>query len=259
MGTTDLRFDGDPQDAIASTEEVQYLVEMVNSVFADLGFSTADVDLHYCGVRPLPFVRSGRTGSIPRGHSRHTSQLAGIPLHTLIGGKLTTWRAFGEEVADQILSDIGLPRTQQTRDRLLPGAEDFPDDPEQWCRTTANELGTSTQTLVSLFNLLGTDCRRFIDQTDESNLPHPPELPIPAAVVMEMIQREWVTCLEDLIERRLCLVFGQVVTRSTLEFLADCLIASGRLNATDREAEIERCQSSLQRRYGLCVNDVNSN
>ena len=91
-----------PEAAVATTSEIDYLQLMVNEVFPQVVITAADVDSHYSGVRPLPYMQAGTTSAIPRGHWIESTVAHGFPLDTLIGGKLTTCRALGEQVADRI-------------------------------------------------------------------------------------------------------------------------------------------------------------
>src|SRR5262245_24676730 len=56
VGTTDIPFEGDPAMAVATEEELEYLLAVVADVFPDAGLTRADIAMHQCGVRPLPFV-----------------------------------------------------------------------------------------------------------------------------------------------------------------------------------------------------------
>ncbi|MCA9054924.1 MAG: FAD-dependent oxidoreductase [Planctomycetaceae bacterium] len=69
VGTTDERFEGPPDEAIATPEEIDYLIGMTNHVLPEVGLTLDDVDSHYSGVRPLPYVAAGRTGAISRDHA----------------------------------------------------------------------------------------------------------------------------------------------------------------------------------------------
>jgi len=257
VGTTDLRFEGSPGKVIATEEEIVYLLEMVNSVIEDIDLQRTDVVAHYCGVRPLPYVPSGKTGSIPRGHSCHTSAWNGIPLHTLIGGKLTTWRAFGEEMADRILKDLQQPRITQTGERPIPGAYALDFDVSGWIESTAQETGHPVDAVRSLFGLMGTAAADFLEDSGEA-AETVPTLPLTTSTVQQIIQREWVTRLTDLVERRLALVFTGNPSVATLRALADCLVEGGKLAPDVRDAEVESCAAELHRNYGLTVNNGES-
>ncbi|HEY2840241.1 MAG TPA: FAD-dependent oxidoreductase, partial [Pirellulales bacterium] len=68
IGTTDLRYEGEPADAVATQAEIDYLVATVNELLPQARLTSADVDVHYSGVRPLPYVDQGSTASITRRH-----------------------------------------------------------------------------------------------------------------------------------------------------------------------------------------------
>jgi glycerol-3-phosphate dehydrogenase len=257
IGTTDLRFDGPPQEAIATEEEIAYLLEMVNDFVPHLGLARKDVAAHYCGVRPLPYVPSGRTGAIPRGHAVHTSHLAGISLHTLIGGKLTTWRAFGEEVAHLVMSQLGLPGSLQTRERIIPGAIDAGESPEEWIRGMAAQTRHSQAAARFLFDLMGASAAGVLERCEPGE-PTLPGLPVTGEMVDQVIRTEWVTRLADLVERRLALVFDGQLSHETLAALADRLVRTGHLLPQERERELADCCGTLQRNYGVSIPAVHS-
>ncbi len=60
--------------------------------------------------------------------SPKTVSRGGIPLLSLIGGKWTTFRAFGERAADQIFLHLDVTRRTGTAGRDYPGAIGFPRD-----------------------------------------------------------------------------------------------------------------------------------
>ena len=257
VGTTDERFTGPPGEAIASEEELQYLLDMTNEVVPCVGLTREDISVHYCGVRPLPYVPSGRTGSIPRGHWIHQTERQGIPVDTLIGGKLTTCRAFGEEVADLIMGRLGVKRVIDTRERLVPGAEGFPDDVKAWCAQVSGETGYAPTQVKAVFNLQGTACVEALKtagaSADRTSLPG---TDIPLSFVDWVIEHEWVGSLGDLIERRLGLVLTPNLAVEAVTALQDRLVEAGVLSESQRESDLEECLSRLRKHYGIEVSVV---
>jgi glycerol-3-phosphate dehydrogenase len=63
-------------------------------------------------------------------------------------------------------------------------------------------------------------------------------------------EHEWVTTLDDLVERRLMLHFSPDLSRRRLEELAELLMAAGRLEPGEREPAIARCASRLADHFG---------
>jgi glycerol-3-phosphate dehydrogenase len=123
VGTTDLRFDKDPDDARISSEEVDYLINETNRVFPRARLGRADIHFAYSGVRPLPFQEKGPESAITRRHlilhhSREAKNLVSI-----IGGKLTTYRNLSEQAVKLVLRLLGKPVVEsRTARTLLPGA-----------------------------------------------------------------------------------------------------------------------------------------
>lgn len=254
VGTTDERFTGPPGEAIASEEELDYLLNMTNEVIPGTELTRADIGMHYCGVRPLPYMPKGRTGSIPRGHWIHTTDRQRTPVDTLIGGKLTTCREFGEEVADLIMGRLGVSRTNGTRERLVPGAKDFPEDVDVWCQQIAEETGYSTAQVKAVFNLQGTACRDVLKGNDSSSDRESlPGTNIPISFVDWVIQHEWVGSLGDMIERRLGLVLRPVLLEEAISVVQDRLMTAGILSESNRESDLKECLTRLRRHYGIEV------
>lgn len=119
IGTTDLPFQGDPANAVASDLELDYLVAAVNRNFLDAKLSRADIALHYSGVRPLPRVAAGATAAITRRHLWRWHPESKVPMVSLIGGKLTTCRAFAEQTVQELLPKMGREVQTTTRERPL--------------------------------------------------------------------------------------------------------------------------------------------
>lgn len=129
VGSTDIRIDN-PDAAVCEESEIDYMLESVRTVFPALRLGREHIVSHFCGVRPLPASADGFTGRISRDHSCRTlppGENRPWPVHAMIGGKWTTFRAFAEQVADRIFADLGRTRTAGSADRPI-GGEPTPDD-----------------------------------------------------------------------------------------------------------------------------------
>jgi len=126
IGTTDIRYGRDPENARASNKEIEYLLNETNRVFPQAGLSRDDIHFAYAGVRPLPRRRKGPESAITRKHiiKRHRRPLKGVI--SIIGGKLTTYRNLAEQTVDRVdkLLSIRLPACS-TANTPLPGAVDI--------------------------------------------------------------------------------------------------------------------------------------
>ncbi|QDV18892.1 Aerobic glycerol-3-phosphate dehydrogenase [Gimesia panareensis] len=256
IGTTDVRVEGNPLDVTASPEELEYLVGMVNMVFPQVGLTTDDINLHYSGVRPLPYQPEGKAASISRDHSLKEYEGPHGWIVTLVGGKLTSWRAFAEKVSDRILRKLGKSYFSQSKTRLVPGAEGYPQT-EDIFKAEVDRLAEKYQlppeSIRSLWTLQGTHLEEILDSLTEFS----PELlrgtSLPRQYVLWTIQNEWVETLGDLVERRLMLVFAETLTEETLQDLADCLVEAGKVLPDQVPDLIQSYKTNLDHFYGKAV------
>ena len=102
LGTTDTDFSGDPSSARADREDVAYVLEAANGLF-DAELTEADVVGTWAGVRPLL-----REEGTPSGVSRDYAIMDGPQgLVTIVGGKLTTFRAMAARLVDHVIQRAG--------------------------------------------------------------------------------------------------------------------------------------------------------
>lgn len=126
IGTTDIRYDGNPGEVRVSTGEVEYLLNETNRVFPDANIGKLDIHFTYAGVRPLPKRDKGPESAITRKHVifKHKHQARG--LISIIGGKLTTYRNLAEQTVNVAAKWLRKESYKcQTRTLLLPGANNL--------------------------------------------------------------------------------------------------------------------------------------
>jgi glycerol-3-phosphate dehydrogenase len=100
IGTTDVRFEGDPDEVRCELWEIDYLLSETNLALPDAGLTRDSILDTYSGVRPLPNQSSTRRHFI-----REHPQLPN--LLSIVGGKLTTYRSLSEECVDLIFRKLG--------------------------------------------------------------------------------------------------------------------------------------------------------
>lgn len=120
VGTTEVSFNGEPEECRATEAEIKYLLQAYNHYFPDLQASTADIVEKFAGLRVLPLAESSKNK-----RSRDTIFLGSesVPGYLAVyGGKLTAWRKSAEKVI-QLLAEH-LPATESDGDtsqfRLFP-------------------------------------------------------------------------------------------------------------------------------------------
>lgn len=254
VGTTDERYEGDPRDAVATPQELRYLLDVVNALAPGVNLTETDIALHYSGVRPLPAVDAAQTSAITRRHWLEEHAGAPWPLYSIIGGKLTTCRSLAEGAAQTILQQLRVEPQQSSANRLLPGAQDYPASEsarDSLLARWASDSKLAKEQIVAMWPLVGMEIERFLRErpaVDQSSLPG---TSLPNEFVHWVIEREWVARLDDLVERRLMLLYQPKLRLATLHALADVLVS--RRNLPDARSQVFATVDQLRTRYGLQV------
>ncbi len=158
IGTTEVRHQGDPARAKCSAGEEAYLLQAYNRYFAGArGPATVrDIVFTWSGVRALEGDAATRPSRITRKPALAEIANGTGGFVTLYGGKLTTHRAFAEEVLASLRklgADIGGPWTKDVplhggtlpRHELLARAEQGPaslplDVRRRWALTYGDQI-----------------------------------------------------------------------------------------------------------------------
>ena len=260
VGTTDLPFTDDPAKAVATPDELQYLVAAVNDLFPDLRLTTADIALHYSGVRPLPASNEKTSAAVTRRHWLEPNAESAIPLYSVVGGKLTTCRSLAEEAAGTILARLGLEQRGNLRERPLPGGESYPRGraslAAEWDRLAAR-FALERPAIEIIWSLVGTRSKAILasvaDSSSRFDAAFLPGTSLPREFARWMIANEWATTLEDLVERRLMLLYHPQLSRACLEELAQLLVEAKRLSAAGLNDAVERTIGRLATHFGKRV------
>jgi glycerol-3-phosphate dehydrogenase len=106
IGTTDVRFEGNPDEVRCELWEIDYLLAETNLAFPGAQLTPASIIETYSGVRPLPVTTDKDEQSITRRHFiREHPRLPN--LLSIVGGKLTTYRSLAEQCVDKIFRKLG--------------------------------------------------------------------------------------------------------------------------------------------------------
>jgi glycerol-3-phosphate dehydrogenase len=262
VGTTDLVYDDDPAQAIASPEELRYLLNAVNDLFSDVRLSESDIAMHYSGVRPLPYSGPQTPSAVTRRHLLQPNPSCPVPFYSIVGGKLTTCRSLAEEAAATILARLGLPHDASSRDRPLPGGEVYPIDAtalrNEWQRL-ASRLRLPREVVETVWSLIGTRTESVLTESVLADVAGGSErelvsdIPLPRGFVRWAIRNEWATTLDDLVERRLMLLYHPNLSRRSLADLARLLAECGQMPAERIDLEVDATIERLRSRFGKRV------
>ncbi|GGB72653.1 FAD-dependent oxidoreductase [Knoellia flava TL1] len=163
IGTTDTDWSLDKAHPAATSADIDYLLETVNSVLVT-PLTRDDIDGVYAGLRPLiSGDDSDETTKLSREHVVATP----VPGLTLVaGGKYTTYRIMARDAVDEAVKDLGEEVAESSTDKVpLAGAvgwEWLSERPqilarsagidEEHVETLLERYGTLTKEILVLIN-----------------------------------------------------------------------------------------------------------
>ena len=215
IGSTEVPAEGDASEARIGREEIKYMIDSVNAILPGAGLTVDDVCFTYSGVRPLAFDPRGGSGKTSRRHRiiDHGSDGRGAAradgLVTLVGGKLTTYRATSAEVAEHVGRKLGArKRGIDTARMSLPGGDkDIIDTLAQWFPQWHLLPPAATTRLTSIYGSRAWVVGDLIDR--DRGLAEPiggPDGPLQAEVV-HGFESEMAQTLVDLLVRRMMIAW----------------------------------------------------
>jgi glycerol-3-phosphate dehydrogenase len=208
VGSTDIKID-DPNDVRCEEDERDYILQSLAFVFPKIAIKQDEILYTFSGVRPLIHSEASVTGGISRDHVCRTlpeTQGRPFPVLCMIGGKWTTFRAFGEQVTDQILGSLNKPRQCGTIDIAIGGGKGFAKDKDafdKWISDLENRSGLDEVRLRKLAMRYGTateELVRFLQQGEDHLLASDPSYS--QRELLHIIEQEHVVTLEDILLRR---------------------------------------------------------
>ncbi|MFI9380729.1 glycerol-3-phosphate dehydrogenase/oxidase [Kutzneria sp. NPDC052558] len=240
IGTTDTPYSDAPDRPTVTDEDVDYLLQHVNSVLKQ-PLSRDDIVGAYAGLRPL---LAGKKGSETAKLSREHSVASPEPGYFVVaGGKYTTYRVMAADAVDVAVKGLGGVAPSLTARLPIHGAVGFR---ELWADRIAlaskNGLSVSTverllrrhgSAVTELFELIGQD-PSLADHVTDGYL---------AAEIVHAVTHEGALDLDDVLSRRTRIAFEAPERgRAVVEQVAD--LVGGRLG-WDASARREAVDSYL--------------
>ena len=210
IGTTDRLFDEEPAKARCEMDEIDYLLTEANTLMPEAKLTLDDVVYTYSGVRPLPYAPGVSEWKIPRSHIVFDHANSGYPgLHSIVGGKLTTYRQLAEDSVDLAVKQLGKgARKPVSKKDPFPGARTA--DWATFERTFRATSGFDTDTADRLLALYGTRAQRIADMVKVTPTLAERFDPKSGAVAAELIfavDDEFAETIADVFARRILLAF----------------------------------------------------
>ena len=124
IGTTDIPYQGDPAMVSASNSEIEYLCEAVNGYFRSRIYPS-EVVWHYSGVRALYDDGRPNPSDVSRDYRLilDTEDTQCLPLLSIYGGKITTYRKLAEAALKLLEPWLSPSKSSWTAQQPLPGGD----------------------------------------------------------------------------------------------------------------------------------------
>ncbi|MGB8814116.1 MAG: FAD-dependent oxidoreductase, partial [Paracoccaceae bacterium] len=258
LGTTDLRNDN-PDDKTTTEAEIDYLFGVLRPILPKVRFTRQDIVFAYAGVRPLPLSTDSATGAISRDHKLVRYPVAPgrpFPMVTLVGGKWTTYRVVGEQIAAEVLQFLGKERRVDTKVLAIGGGNGYPAlgaARDEWLGSMARRHRLSRERCRLLATRYGANADGFAaaEAASADRFAHLKDY-TPAEI--DLITRtERVTHLEDVVLRRTLMAFEGAVSVGSLDEVSKVLAAALGWDETSRLAEVEACARLLRERHRMVI------
>ena len=122
LGTTDTDYKGALDRVFTDSDDIAYVLKIVNEHFPSAKLTSKDVISSWAGLRPLIADPNGKPSDISRSHQIKSPKQQ---WWDVAGGKLTTYRLMAEQTVDQIVSKLALKASpcRTAKEPLLPKSE----------------------------------------------------------------------------------------------------------------------------------------
>lgn len=251
-GSTDIRVKSATR-VRCEDEERNYILDSLRLVFPGIDIKADDIVFSFAGIRPLPKSDHDFTGRISRGH--HTKRLDGpVPQLCMVGGKWTTFRAFAEQTADDVLAELEQPRRVMTLETSIGGGRHYPDEIGQLEEALENEFSLDAARAGHLAQTYGTAAAALQEFCQDLGGDRPiAGSSLTENEVISLIRNEFVETISDLALRRTSLAIDGSLSLDIIDRLTD-LIRRER-NLTSQEAERQRSSliQELDDYYGVSL------
>ncbi len=233
-GTTDTLVSAPNLEPVALEEEIAFILSTINKYLTKT-VTRNDVLSIYAGLRPLAASHNNleKTKEISRSHKIMVSNSG---LITIIGGKWTTYRKMAQDAIDKAISIGKLPaRTCQTRTLRIHGAIEGP-APNDHLGVYGSDREKIQET-ISLAPQLGEKLH--------------PDLPYVWAEIHWAIKHEMARTVEDILARRVRILFTDARAAIEVAPLAAKALADGLGKTGDWQEQQVRAFTEVANRYIL--------
>ena len=250
-GSTDIRVDRAAR-VRCEPEERDYILDALHRVFPGMAVGPEHVVFSYSGIRPLPRSDHEFTGRISRSHFVHRLDGA-VPQFCMVGGKWTTFRAFAEQTADAVLTELGKARVASTLSMAIGGGAGFPPEPGVLGAELAGRHGIPPDRAASLLDLYGTRAEEVMIfcKGRAADQPLAQGCQVTTGEIAFLVQREFARSLGDVLLRRTPLSIRGIVSTGVIRRVATILADELGWDEEKTTSEVEAFIADLADYHGV--------
>lgn len=217
IGTTDVPFSGQPDDATIDANEINYLCNLINQYF-NQQLDERSIITTWSGVRPLLSDAYKTPSTLSRDYAYHYVNTP-APAVSVYGGKITTYRQLAIQAVNTLRHVFPNLAESRTSNLPLPGAtiqtmnfieyQNYANQKYNWLddetkKRYLNNYGTRTEVFLCDCRSMADLGKRFTSTLYEIEVNY-------------LIEHEWATSCEDILWRRTKL--GLVINEAEKEEL----------------------------------------
>jgi glycerol-3-phosphate dehydrogenase len=239
IGTTDTDYSGDLDKVSAEYSDVDYLVSETCNYFSQ--FTRDDIYYTMAGLRPLVATGEKKESDTSRAHKLidHQHQDGVMGLISILGGKITAYRAIAEEAVDLVCKKLLVNIRCITAQTPLPGA---PAVDQRGIIKIAREKELPLETISYLAGIYGSRLASVLAYVDQDNrlvkniIPGYPD--IFAQIRHAVIEEEALT-VSDFLLRRSTLGLNQNQGQDAVESVAQEMALLLGWNNQEKQKQIQ--------------------
>lgn len=249
MGTTEIDLKGKTDIKVAESE-IDYLLSSASLLFEDCKVTRTNIVAVTTGVRPLQEGNGGDANSALRDHKILENSIASedeVPVLSLVGGKWTTFRAFGESASKRVHKILNRDRKIDTTNLVYPGAVNWTpvlDGGHNLVRQMVQETKLSDERSIELLKRYGTIASIIAVYCCRET-----DTPLKTFDSYSVREIEWLVLnraacnLDDLVLRRTNLVLTGKVNIGTLKELVSIMSRVLKKDKNWEKTQLERCSN----------------
>ncbi len=243
VGTTDTDYGGDPGDVAASEEDVRYLQDEARRAFPTAPFD--EIDFTWAGVRALVREEGVSEGEVSRKHALfdHAKREGVEGILSVVGGKITAYRAIAEEVVDATSRSLARYTPSRTAEEALPGARAVD------LAARPGDVALDAATRAHLTSIYGARAREVLDLSRADPSLASPLCPHHRGIeaeVVHAVQSEWALSLGDVLLRRNALGLSACQALDCVDRVGDRMGAVLGWDEERRRREIEAYRREVE-------------